>query len=156
MEEKTDQQAKSQEVDDSADKTEAKSINVDITSPDFINEFNPKQEGGDVISEPFITTITDVVNRILGLLQVFGAVILVLSIAAAGLNGIIATNEGLAEDLDIAVGTSETEYRTMTGVAQPLNKKAVQKIIRRTIIGGILLLMSSSIVRFVFNLVSGI
>ena len=139
-----------------ADEEEGIQINTDILSDDFLQDFNPENPGGDVISQPFIDVIILVVNNVLVILQIIGAVVFVLSLAAAGVNGILATNEGVAEDLGLAIGEKETEYRVRTGVAQPLDKGALQKIIRRSIIGSIFMFTSSTIVRIVFNIIRSI
>lgn len=127
-------------------------LKTDITSDDFIDSFNPKKDGFNDFSEPFINVIVPIVNNVISIIQIIGAVVFVLSLAAAGLNGIIATSDGLAEDLNLGLGNTVNEYgATLKGVAQPLNRKAVQKIIRRVTIGSIFLMLSTTIVRIVFN-----
>lgn len=142
---------------DKKDTNQAVVLNTDILADDFINQFNPKEDGGSIISEPFINVIVPIVQLVLTILQIIGAVIFVLSIAAAGLNGIIATADGLAEDLDLSIGSTINEYGAkLEGVAQPLNKKAIQKIIRRSVIGSIFLMLGTTIVKIVFNIISEI
>lgn len=126
-------------------------LNTDILSEDFTQAFDPQNDGGNEISQPFIDIIVFVVNYIVTILQIIGGVVFVLCLAAAGINGIFATNEGVAEDLGLAVGTTQTDYRDLQGVAQPLNKKAIQKLIRRVMIGSAIMLMSSTIVKIVYN-----
>lgn len=126
-------------------------LNTDILSEDFTQAFDPQNDGGNEISQPFIDIIVLVVNYIVTILQIIGGVVFVLCLAAAGINGIFATNEGVAEDLGLAVGTTQTDYRDLQGVAQPLNKKAIQKLIRRVMIGSAIMLMSSTIVKIVYN-----
>ena len=130
---------------------QGKVLNTNILSEDFTQEFDPQNDGGNEISQPFIDIIVLVVNYIVTILQIIGGVVFVLCIAAAGINGIFATNEGVAEDLGLAVGTTQTDYRELSGVAQPLNKKAIQKLIRRVMIGSAIMLMSSTIVKIVYN-----
>lgn len=126
-------------------------LNTDILSEDFTQAFDPQNDGGNELSQPFIDIIVLVVNYIVTILQIIGGVVFVLCLAAAGINGIFATNEGVAEDLGLAVGTTQTDYRELSGVAQPLNKKAIQKLIRRVMIGSAIMLMSSTIVKIVYN-----
>lgn len=146
---------KDEKTTDKKDTSEAATINTDILAESFVNEFNPKEDGANVISEPFINVIVPIVKLILTILQIIGAVIFVLSIAAAGLNGIIATADGVAEDLNLSIGNTINEYGAkLEGVAQPLNKKAIQKIIRRSVIGSIFLMLGTTIVKIVFNILS--
>lgn len=138
--------------------TPGEKINTDIFAENFTDSFNPnKKGGGDIVSDPFIRVIIPVVNHVLGIIQIIGGVIFVLCLAAAGLNGILATEEGVAEDLGLSVGNTINEYgMELKGVAQPLNKKSLEKIIRRATIGSFLLMGSSTIVRIVFSIVSSI
>lgn len=132
-------------------------VNVDILSDDFVDAFDPKKDGGDVIAEPFINVVVPIVNNILNIVQIIGAVIFVLSLAAAGLNGIIASDSGVAEDLNLSVGTTVNEYGAkLDNVAQVLNKKTLEKIIRRITIGSVFLMLSTTIVKIVFNVISNI
>ena len=78
-----------------------------------------------------------------------GAIVLVLSLALAGFNGILGSNESFADDLGLSLGDKAD------GVQQ-LTKENLSIIIRRVIIGSFILFMSASIVKIVFKLITGI
>ena len=81
---------------------------------------------------------------------------LVIVLAIAGFNGILGSGGNVAEDLGLSVGTSKNKYgRDIDGV-QTLDKAALSKIIRKAVIGSFILFGSSTIVKIVFKMISGI
>lgn len=126
-------------------------VDTNIFRDDFANEFDPGSEtGGYNISNPVIKIIIPVVNQILAILQIIGAIVLVISLALAGFNGILGSGDGFSEDLGLNVGSSINEYgNSVTGV-QNLTKGSLSKILRRAFIGTIILEFSATIVRIVF------
>ena len=126
---------------------------LDITSDEFVDQFNPKNVGGETISDPAINVMIPVINRILGIIQILGAIILVVSIALAGINGVLSSEDSLAEDLGISLGKNINEYGNQLDGVKQLNKSALSKIIRRGILGSAILFFSSTIVKIVFNII---
>ena len=137
--------------------TNTVTINTDILRDDFAEEFDPNSEiGGYNVSQPIIKVIIPVVNRILAILQIIGAIVLVIALAIAGFNGILGSGDGFSEDLGLNVGSSINEYgNSVTGV-QNLTKGSLSKILRRAFIGTIILEFSATIVRIVFSIVTNI
>lgn len=133
-------------------------INTKILDPNFTNEFDPNGDGGEFESytEPFTNIIVKVVSRIMTILQVFGGIIFVISLAMAGLNGIFGVGEGLAEDLGLNIGKTRTEAGMEIDAVNKLNKGSLSKIIRRSVIGSIILFSSTTIVKITFQIFSGL
>lgn len=141
----------------STSEPEGEVLDLNIMDENFPNQFDPNEQGGESISYPIIRIIIPIVNTILSLIQVFGAIIMVLCLAIAGFNGIVAVHEGVAEDLGLSLGKNTNEYGiTMNGVVKPLNKGALTKIIRRGLIGSFFLFASATIVKVVCKLISGL
>lgn len=141
----------------STNSTNTVTINTDILRDDFAEEFDPNSEiGGYNVSQPIIKVIIPVVNRILAILQIIGAIVLVIALAIAGFNGILGSGDGFSEDLGLNVGSSINEYgNSVTGV-QNLTKGSLSKILRRAFIGTIILEFSATFVRIVFSIVTNI
>lgn len=126
-------------------------VDTNILREDFANEFDPNNEdGGYDISNPFIKVIIPVVAKILNILQVIGAIVLVISLAIAGFNGILGAGDGFSEDLGLNVGKSVNDYGLEVSGVQNLTKGSLSKIIRRALIGSLILELSLTIVRIVF------
>lgn len=126
-------------------------VDTNILRDDFANEFDPNSKvGGFDVSEPFIKVIIPVVNRVLSILQIIGAIVLVLSIALAGFNGVIGAGDGFAEDLGLNISSSYNEYGNKVEGVQNLTQGSLSKIIRRALIGSLILESSLMIVRIVF------
>lgn len=135
---------------------ECRAIDTDIMSNTFTDQFNPKNSGDDAISRKFTALTVLIVNRILGILQIIGAVLLAVSIAIAGLNGILGAGGDVAEDLDLTVGESYNKYGNRVTGVKTLSKAALTMIIRRISIGSIILFGSATIVKIVFKMISGL
>ena len=131
-------------------------IDTDIMSNTFTDQFNPKNSGDDAITRKFTTLIVLIVNRILGILQIIGAVLLVVSLAATGFNGILGAGGDVAEDLGLSIGKSRNQLGISLPGVKTLNKSELTKIIRRISIGSIILFGSATIVKIVFKLISGL
>lgn len=136
----------------------SKNINTKILDPNFTNEFDPNGNGGkfETYTEPFTNIIVKVVSRIMTILQVFGGIIFVISLAMAGLNGIFGVGEGLAEDLGLNMGKTRTDAGMEIDAVNKLNKGSISKIIRRSIIGSVILFSSTTIVKITFQIFSGL
>ena len=135
---------------------ESRAIDTDIMSNTFTDQFNPENNGDNAISRKFTTLIVLIVNKILGILQVIGAILLVVSLGITGINGIFGAGDGFAEDLGLSIGTSSNEYRDNIKGVQTINKGTISKIIRKISIGSFILFGSSTIVQIVFKMISGI
>ena len=126
-------------------------VDTDILREDFANEFDPNSKtGGYNISNPVIKVIIPVVAKILNILQVIGAIVLVISLAIAGFNGVLGAGDGFSEDLGLNVGKSVNDYGIEVSGVQNLTKGSLSKIIRRALIGSLILELSLTIVRIVF------
>lgn len=135
----------------STNSTNMVSINTNVLRENLSDEFDPRNQiGGFNVSNPVINVIIPVVSKIIIILQIIGAIILVLSIAIAGFNGVLGSGDGFAEDLGLNVATSVNEYGNKVDGVQNLNQASLSKIIRRAIIGTLILESSLTIVRIVF------
>ena len=68
-------------------KVYADDINLDITDPSFSEEFKPSDSESGITSDlasPFVNTIVQVVNPILGILQVIGILLSVIILLSTG------------------------------------------------------------------------
>lgn len=126
-------------------------INTNILDENFADQFNPDKDDRG-FSAPFIKVIIPVVNKILSILQILGAVLLVLSIAIAGFNGILGAGDGFSEDLGLSVGVSTNQYGNDVKGVQSLTKGALSKILRRLFIGVIIFEFSATIVKICFSI----
>lgn len=135
---------------------ESKTIETDILNPNFTNEFDPSKDADEGLTGPFTKIIVSVASRILTILQIIGGIIFVISLAMAGLNGIFGVGEGVAEDLGLNIGKTRSDAGIEYDTVNQLNKRTLSKIIRRSTIGSIFLLSSTTIVKIVFHLFSSI
>ncbi len=130
-------------------KKNAQKIETDITSDKFIDDFDPeKMTTGDAsykLSTPFISTITNIVNPVLGIVQVIGGILMIVSIAIFGFGMILSGNEGLARDLAMNFG----------GVSGPEAKRKLLDFGRSLLVGSVLLFGSATLVQFVFKVFKG-
>lgn len=118
----------------------ASTLNTNITGESFYKTFNPnkKQSATEKMwSEPFINLITTIVNPILGIIQIIGGIIMVLSIAFYGFQNILSADIGLSSDFGMNV--------------RPRNRARYLATIRLLMIGSIILFMSTTIVKIVFK-----
>ena len=134
----------------------ANSIDTDILSINFTDQFDPKQSGGEKLSRPFTALIVLIVNRILGILQVIGAIILVISLALYGFKGILGSGDGIAKELGLFIGKSTNEYGNEVSGVQSIDKKSLSNTIRKMSIGSVILFGSATIVKIVFKMISGL
>ncbi|HCC04511.1 MAG TPA: hypothetical protein DEP51_06670 [Clostridiales bacterium] len=135
----------------SSGSTNTVKINTNVLREDLGEEFDPNSEiGGYNVSQPIIKVIIPVVSRALSILQIIGAIVLVISLAIAGFNGVLGAGDGFAEDLGLNVSTSVNEYGNKVEGVQNLTQGSLSKIIRRALIGSLILESSLTIVRIVF------
>ena len=122
-------------------------LKTDITDDEFINDFNPKNgvtgAAQEAIATPISNFIITIANVILTIIQVIGGIVTIISVALFGLSSIISTDMPLMEDI---FGSK------MPGRNSPEYKIVLQGFFRRMIIGAILLLTGSSIVKIVMGL----
>lgn len=120
-------------------------IDTDITGSSFTAALNPDGISGiaEQLSNPFVKFIHDVVNPILGFVQIIGGLLTVVSIALFGLGMLLTGNEHLSGELGL---------RMMGGPhgGGPEAKLELLNFGRRLLIGAVLLFCSASIVKFVF------
>ena len=140
----------------SVNEPEGENLELNILDEKFTEQFNPNNTGGEWLSDPFIKIIIPVVNKILSLLQVLGAILMVIMLALAGFNSILGTGDGLADDLGLAQAKSTNEYGYESVKAQMINKTLLSKIIRRGVLGAFFLFMGSTLVKIVIKIVSGL
>jgi hypothetical protein len=116
-------------------------LDTDITSDDFVNQFDPTKESQGTASNlasPVTNTIVAVVNPILGVIQVIGAILMVVSIALYGFNILLSSDEGLGKDLGV-------------GRPTPNMKKDLYSAWRGLMIGSVLLFFSATFVKIMFK-----
>lgn len=126
-------------------KVYADDLNLDITDPSFSEEFKPSDSDSPLTSDlasPFVNTITQVVNPILGLLQVIGILLSVVSLTFFGLT-IIASNT----DTDL-LGS----ILPMSGKSSPQATKRIKIFFRNFFIGAFFLMSSTTIAKIVLKL----
>lgn len=128
----------------------ANTIDTDIRSNTFLDEFSPIKEDSDseevnAVAVPLIDAVIAIVNPILAIVQVIGGFASVISIAFFGFKNILSAGGGLSRDLGIG-GEGE----------QPKERMKLFASGRAVIIGSLLLLTSSTIVRIVFKIMTTI
>lgn len=121
-----------------------------LMDEDLTDGVNPaKDDGGDVaktISRPFTEIILEIVQNLLGAIQIIGGLLMVLSIAAWGLGMLLNSQPGLMADLGIG-----EKFGPKMGY-NPNVRKQMMDYLRVLIIGSSLLFASSSIVVFVMGI----
>ena len=125
-----------------------KTFDIDIMDKNMTDKFNPNKndtsnQDEEEMTRPITKTIKEIVNKTLGILQVFGAFIMVISIAFFGFSFVISGNEGLSKDLGIG------------RAGGPNAKIKLLDFGRGLLIGSFLLFSSTTLVRFVFNIFLG-
>lgn len=127
------------------DKDEEATIDTSITGDSFTKALNPDGISGtaEQLSNPFVKFIHEVVNPILGFIQIIGGILTVVSIALFGFGMLLTGNEHLSGELGL---------RMMGGPhgGGPEAKLELLNFGRRLLIGAVLLFCSASIVKFVF------
>lgn len=128
-----------------------KVLDTSITSENFLTNLDPddlNSHGGGVasaVSAPFISIIHTIVNAIMGLIQVIGGILMVISIAVYGFGMLLQGNPKFSETLGVpGMGFG--------GKDGPEAKVELLKFGKNLLIGSFLLLMSSTLVKFVFNI----
>lgn len=120
----------------------AEELNTSITSEEFTKSMNPDNAGKT--SEKWAATpvkgIKFLVNKILGIIQVIGGFLTVISFAIFGFGLVASGNSALARDLGIN--------------ATPDARANIMNFGRMLLIGSVLLFASSTIVQFVFKAIN--
>ena len=121
----------------------AADLDTDITSGRFVKDLNPNGLDGapETLSTPIVNFIHNVVNPILGFVQIIGAILTVVSVALFGLGMLLTGNEGISRELGLGMGGPH---------GGPDTKMALLNFGRTMLIGAVLLFCSSTIVKFVF------
>lgn len=84
-------------------KSDPNEIDTNIIGDNFIKDLKPDNLDGpaEQLSTPFVELIQNVVNPVLGVVQVIGGILTVVSIALFGLGMLLSGNEHLAGDLGL-------------------------------------------------------
>lgn len=109
-------------------------------------DFDPtkgENEGG--LADKVLGQVAGIVNKVLGIIQIIGAILAVISIAYFGFQMIAGTNEQTMEALNIDT-LLQNKKDGPSAVYQ------IRKYMWRLLIGSILLFSGSTIVRIVYNL----
>lgn len=117
---------------------EAETIDTDIMGDTFLNDFNPNGTEVNKVASPFISVILQIANPVLGIIQVIGGFLMVVSIAMFGFNLIVSSNGALARDLKI-------------GGNNPEKTKDLLDYGRSLLIGSVLLFTGATLVKLIFN-----
>lgn len=128
------------------DKDEEATIDTSITGDSFTKALNPDGISGtaEQLSNPFVKFIHQVVNPILGFIQIIGGILTVVSIALFGFGMLLTGNEHLSGELGLRMMGGPH------GDGGPEAKLELLNFGRRLLIGAVLLFCSASIVKFVF------
>lgn len=128
------------------DKDEEATIDTSITGDSFTKALNPDGISGtaEQLSNPFVKFIHQVVNPILGFIQIIGGILTVVSIALFGFGMLLTGNEHLSGELGLRM------MGGLHGGGGPEAKLELLNFGRRLLIGAVLLFCSASIVKFVF------
>ena len=128
------------------DKDEEATIDTSITGDSFTKALNPDGISGtaEQLSNPFVKFIHQVVNPILGFIQIIGGILTVVSIALFGFGMLLTGNEHLSGELGLRMMGGPH------GGGGPEAKLELLNFGRRLLIGAVLLFCSASIVIFVF------
>ena len=110
-------------------------IDTDITSNEFTQEFSPHGEVPEMAIS-FINPIINISNKIFGILQIFGGLLTIVSIAFLGFNKIL---------------SADADFTGEFGMHNPHRQIKLVKVMRGIVIGAIILFTSSTIVRIIFD-----
>lgn len=123
-------------------------VNTNITSNEFIEEFNPNKEvdgtGNDLsqsLSSPIMNAIVAITNPILGALQIIGGFVAVLSIAFFGFKQVFSADPRWGKELGF-----DTRYHQ--------TRLELEALARVLIIGSVILFSSATLVRIVFKILT--
>ncbi len=122
-------------------------VSTKIMDNGFIEEFKPGNGGNDSIANTVLDQIIPIINKILGIVQVIGVILMVISIAFFGFKIIMSNNSELLGPLGLNGGLSR-------GDKTPGDNAQIRHWMWLVLIGSVLLFMSSTIVRIVFKLLS--
>ena len=125
-------------------------VNVDFLSDDYAKQFDSNNDDGSAMSKPITDLIVTIVNHILVILQILGAVILVLSIAIFGINSVLSADKGVAKTLGLYLTLDKNDYGK--DISSTISKSDLLDSMRSAIIGSFILFMSSTIVKIVFGI----
>ena len=116
-------------------------IDTSILGSNFVKELNPDglDDDAEALTTPFVKFIHNVVNPILGFVQIIGGILTVVSIALFGFGMLLSGNSQLADEVGL---------RTLGG--GPHGGRDLLIFGRTMLIGSVLLFFSASIVKFVF------
>lgn len=116
-----------------------------ITGSTFTDEFNPNKQTSkeeETLTKPITKSITTIVNKVLGIIQIIGGILTLISVAVFGFNRLISSDKALAADLGLKPAHGQS----------PDTRVALLTYGRSMVIGSIFLFSSVTIVRFVFNI----
>lgn len=126
-------------------------LDTSILSSRFTSELKPDGTDGNAesFSTPFVELIQTVVNSVLGVVQIIGGVLMIVSIALYGIGMLISGNEHLAHTLGLESLASGPRGGGRRG---PEVRFELLNFGRILIIGSVLLFSSATIVKFVFKI----
>lgn len=124
-------------AENNVEEDESITINTDILSEDFVNDFSPKGKVSKTTGV-FLDTIIELTNRVLRFLQIIGGLATVLSVAFFGFNTLLSAEPDLTDDFRNA--------------HNPQRNVDILRTARSVMIGAIILFSGSTIVRLVFNI----
>ena len=123
-------------------------IDTSILGSNFVKELNPDglDDDAEALTTPFVKFIHNVVNPILGFVQIIGGILTVVSIALFGFGMLLSGNSQLADE----VGLRTFGGGPHGGKGGPDARRDLLIFGRTMLIGSVLLFFSASIVKFVF------
>ena len=125
----------------------AYAIDTSITSDNFANQFNPSNKVQGVsasIANPIVNFMINIANPILGVVQVIGGILTIVSIAVYGFKSIVSTDSDIAHDLF---------GKAMPAKDSPEYKISTIRFLKGLLIGSFLLFTSATIVRAVMKVI---
>lgn len=125
--------------------TTADTKKYDITSNEFVK--NWKKGDGTFVNEaskPITDLIVFIVNKVLGIIQIFTGMLMVLCITYTGFNMVLSNNPEVAHDIGLDIGASSGKNPTI--------RKRILDNLRRILIGTIFAFSSTTLVKIAFNL----
>lgn len=117
---------------------------TDIYSNEFLDEFDPTKQQIGTLEEPVVNAIVNIVNPILGFLQIIGGIGAVISIAFYGFKHILGADPGMARDLGMPINDK----------GSPNIRIELYNWARVMLIGSLILFFSSTLVRIVYSLLT--
>lgn len=122
-------------------------VNTKILDESFIDEFRIDGNDGESakMASTVIGKITPIVNKVLSVIQFFGVILSVLSIAIFGFSIIMSNSSEFLKPLEIKGGLLRGSKKT------PSDQKQLRQWMWVVLIGSLLLFCGSTVVKIVFK-----